>query len=165
MTLKIGDIAPNFTMPIDNNSTVNLLDLAGKVVVLYFYPKDDTPGCTIEAGDFNKLKLEFEKMNAVIIGVSKDDLNSHDKFKKKYCLDFDLASDSNSDTCEKYGVWVEKSMFGKKYMGVNRATFLIDKKGKIAYIWSKVQVAGHAEDVLNQVRKIIDLLHNTNYNN
>lgn len=159
MTLKIGDIAPNFTMPIDNNSTVNLSDLAGKVVVLYFYPKDDTPGCTIEAGDFNKLKLEFEKMNAVIIGVSKDDLNSHDKFKKKYCLDFDLASDSNSDTCEKYGVWVEKSMFGKKYMGVNRATFLIDKKGKIAYIWSKVQVAGHAEDVLNQVRKIIDLLH------
>lgn len=159
MTLKIGDIAPNFTMPIDNNSTVNLSDLAGKVVVLYFYPKDDTPGCTIEAGDFNKFKLEFEKMNAVIIGVSKDDLNSHDKFKKKYCLDFDLASDSNSDTCEKYGVWVEKSMFGKKYMGVNRATFLIDKKGKIAYIWSKVQVAGHAEDVLNQVRKIIDLLH------
>ena len=155
MILKIGDIAPNFTMPIDNNSTVNLSDLAGKVVVLYFYPKDDTPGCTIEAGDFNKLKLEFEKMNAVIIGVSKDDLNSHDKFKKKYCLDFDLASDSNSDTCEKYGVWVEKSMFGKKYMGVNRATFLIDKKGKIAYIWSKVQVVGHAEDVLNQVRKII----------
>ncbi len=155
MTLKIGDTAPNFTMPIGDNSKINLSDLAGKVVVLYFYPKDDTPGCTIEAGDFNKLKLEFEKMNSVIIGVSKDDLNSHDKFKKKYCLDFDLASDSNSDTCEKYGVWVEKSMFGKKYMGVNRATFLIDKKGKIAYIWSKVQVTGHAEDVLNQVRKII----------
>ncbi|WP_342279098.1 thioredoxin-dependent thiol peroxidase [Candidatus Tisiphia endosymbiont of Myopa tessellatipennis] len=155
MTLKIGDIAPNFTMPIGDNSKINLSDLTGKVVVLYFYPKDDTPGCTIEAGDFNKLKLEFEKMNAVIIGVSKDDLNSHDKFKKKYCLDFDLASDSNSDICEKYGVWVEKSMFGKKYMGVDRATFLIDKKGKIAYIWSKVQVAGHAEDVLNQVKKII----------
>ncbi|UCM92615.1 MAG: thioredoxin-dependent thiol peroxidase [Rickettsia endosymbiont of Cimex lectularius] len=155
MTLKIGDIAPNFTMPIGDNSKINLSDLTGKAVVLYFYPKDDTPGCTIEAGDFNKLKLEFEKMNAVIIGVSKDDLNSHDKFKKKYCLDFDLASDSNSDTCEKYGVWVEKSMFGKKYMGVDRATFLIDKKGKIAYIWSKVQVAGHAEDVLNQVQKII----------
>lgn len=155
MTLKIGDTAPNFTMPIGENIKINLSDLAGKFVVLYFYPKDDTPGCTIEAGDFNKLKPEFEKMNAVIVGVSKDNLDSHDKFKRKYCLDFDLASDSNSDTCEKYGVWVEKSMFGKKYMGVERTTFLIDKKGKIAHIWSKVQVAKHAEDVLNQVRKMI----------
>ncbi|MDR0296638.1 MAG: thioredoxin-dependent thiol peroxidase [Rickettsia sp.] len=155
MTLKIGDIAPNFTMPIGENSKINLSDLVGKFVVLYFYPKDDTPGCTIEAGDFNKLKSEFERMNAVIVGVSKDNLDSHDKFKKKYCLDFALASDSNSDTCKKYGVWVEKSMFGKKYMGVERTTFLIDKKGKIAYIWSKVQVAKHAEDVLNQLRKII----------
>ncbi len=152
MILKVGDIAPHFTMPIGENSKINLSDLAGKFVVLYFYPKDDTPGCTIEAGDFNKLKPEFEKMNAVIVGVSKDNLDSHDKFKKKYCLDFDLASDSNSDTCEKYGVWVEKSMFGKKYMGVERTTFLIDKKGKIAHIWSKVQVAKHAEDVLNQLQ-------------
>lgn len=155
MTLKIGDTAPNFTMPIGENSKINLSDLVGKFVVLYFYPKDDTPGCTIEAGDFNKLKPEFERMNAVIVGVSKDNLDSHNKFKKKYCLDFDLASDSNSDSCEKYGVWVEKSMFGKKYMGVERTTFLIDKKGKIAYIWAKVQVAKHAEEVLNQLRKII----------
>ncbi|UCM85841.1 MAG: thioredoxin-dependent thiol peroxidase [Rickettsia endosymbiont of Culicoides impunctatus] len=154
MILKVGDIAPNFTMPIGEDSKINLSDLSGKFVVLYFYPKDDTPGCTIEADDFNRLKPEFEKMNTVIVGVSKDNLDSHDKFKKKYCLDFDLASDSNSDTCEKYGVWVEKSMFGKKYMGVERTTFLIDKKGKIAHIWSKVQVAKHAEDVLNQLRKI-----------
>ncbi len=154
MILKVGDIAPNFTMPIGEDSKINLSDLSGKFVVLYFYPKDDTPGCTIEVGDFNRLKPEFEKMNTVIVGVSKDNLDSHDKFKKKYCLDFDLASDSNSDTCEKYGVWVEKSMFGKKCMGVERAAFLIDKKGKIAHIWSKVQVAKHAEDVLNQLRKI-----------
>lgn len=154
MILKVGDIAPNFTMPIGEDSKINLSDLSGKFVVLYFYPKDDTPGCTIEAGDFNRLKPEFKKMNTVIVGVSKDSLDSHDKFKKKYCLDFDLASDSNSDTCEKYGVWVEKSMFGKKYMGVERTTFLIDKKGKIAHIWAKVQVAKHAEDVLNQLRKI-----------
>ncbi|WP_341756772.1 MULTISPECIES: thioredoxin-dependent thiol peroxidase [unclassified Candidatus Tisiphia] len=152
MILKVGDIAPNFTMSIGEDIKMNLSDLSGKFVVLYFYPKDDTPGCTIEAGDFNKLKAEFEKMNAIIVGVSKDNLDSHDKFKKKYCLDFDLASDSNSDTCEKYGVWVEKSMFGKKYMGVERTTFLIDKKGKIVHIWSKVQVARHAEDVLNQVK-------------
>lgn len=154
MKLKIGDKAPDFAMPTGNNTIISLSNLSGKCVVLYFYPKDDTPGCTIEANDFNKLKPEFEKMNAVIVGVSKDNLNSHENFKNKYCLNFDLASDNNSDTCEKYGVWAEKSMFGKKYMGIERTTFLIDKQGKIAYIWPKVSVANHAEEVLKQVSKL-----------
>lgn len=154
MTLTIGATAPDFSMAISENNNISLSDLKGKFIVLYFYPKDDTPGCTVEAGGFNKLKPEFEKANAIIIGVSKDDLNSHDKFKKKYCLEFDLASDANSDTCEKYSVWGEKSMFGKKYMGITRATFLIDQEGKIAYIWPKVQVIGHASDVLNKIKKL-----------
>lgn len=151
MTLQIGDNAPDFSMKIAQDKEVKLAELQGKFIVLYFYPRDDTPGCTIEAGDFNKLKPEFEKLNAVIIGVSKDDLTSHDKFKSKYCLEFNLASDANSDTCEKYGVWSEKSMFGKKYMGVDRATFLIDKEGKIAYVWPKVQINGHAKEVLEKI--------------
>ncbi|KAJ6645066.1 Chaperone protein HtpG, partial [Pseudolycoriella hygida] len=148
----------------------------GKFVVLYFYPRDDTPGCTMQAGSFNRLKAEFEKMQAVIIGVSKDDLDSHDKFKKKYCLEFDLASDANSDVCEKYQVWGEKSMFGKKYMGIERTTFLIDKDGKIACIWPKVQVKGHAEEIgLNMVQekkkfdaevgKILNLMIHSLYSN
>lgn len=152
--LKVGDKAPDFSMPTDGSNSISLSGLLGKFVVLYFYPKDDTPGCTVEANNFNKLKSDFEKMNALIIGVSKDDLNSHKKFKDKYCLNFDLASDNNSDTCEKYGVWVEKSMFGKKYMGVERSTFLIDKQGKIAYIWPKVSVTNHAEEVMEQLRKL-----------
>ena len=154
MALKVGDKAPDFSMPTDGSNSISLSGLLGKFVILYFYPKDDTPGCTVEANNFNKLKSDFEKMNALIIGVSKDDLNSHKKFKDKYCLNFDLASDNNSDTCEKYGVWVEKSMFGKKYMGVERSTFLIDKQGKIAYIWPKVSVTNHAEEVMEQLRKL-----------
>jgi len=155
MSLQIGDNAPDFSMKISQDMEVKLADLKGKFVVLYFYPKDDTPGCTIEAGDFNKLKSEFEKLNAVIIGVSKDNLISHDKFKSKYCLDFDLATDADSDTCERYGVWVEKSNFGKKYMGVNRATFLIGKEGEVAYIWPKVQVDGHAKEVLEKIKGLL----------
>ncbi len=154
MTLQIGDKAPDFTMHVGEDKKVTLSDLLGKFVILYFYPKDDTPGCTIEAGNFNKLKSEFEKKDAVIIGVSKDNLDSHNKFKQKYCLEFDLASDANSDTCEKYGVWGEKSMFGKKYMGIERVTFLIDKAGKIAHIWPKVEVKNHAEEVLKQIEKL-----------
>jgi peroxiredoxin Q/BCP len=140
-------------MPIDKGKEIKLSDLKGKFVVLYFYPKDDTPGCTIEANDFNNLKPEFEKLNAIIIGVSKDDLNSHDKFKQKHCLQFNLASDT-SYTCEKYGVWGEKSMYGKKYMGINRVTFLIDKDGWIAHIWPKVSVASHAKEVLDTIKEI-----------
>ncbi|XVN43200.1 MAG: thioredoxin-dependent thiol peroxidase [Candidatus Rickettsia vulgarisii] len=155
MELKVGDKAPDFVMPTVGNSKISLSDLKGKFVILYFYPKDDTPGCTAEAGSFNRMKPEFQKLNAIIVGVSKDDIDSHDKFKQKYCLEFDLASDSKSDTCEKYGVWGEKSMFGKKYMGIERTTFLIDKEGKIAHIWEKVQVKGHAEDVLKQIQKLV----------
>lgn len=153
-SLNIGDAAPDFSMPINDKTQLNLSDLKGKFVVLYFYPKDDTAGCTLEANDFNKLKAEFKKHDAVIIGVSKDDLNSHSKFQQKYCLEFDLASDASSDTCERYGVWGEKSMYGKKYMGITRSTFLIDKEGKIAYIWFSVSVPRHAEEVLKKLREI-----------
>jgi len=151
-TLQVGDKAPDFTIPIGGGVDLSLSDLKGKYIILYFYPKDDTPGCTIEAQDFNRLKPEFEKLKTAIIGVSKDSLGSHDKFKEKYCLNFDLASDIDADTCEKYGVWIEKSMYGKKYMGINRATFLIDFEGKIAHIWPKVSAEGHAQEVLDTVR-------------
>ena len=121
-------------------------------MVLYFYPKDDTPGCTLEAIDFNELLSEFSKLNAIVLGISRDDLTSHDKFKGKYNLKFNLGADKEGMVCSSYGVWVEKSMFGKKYMGVNRATFLIDKQGRIAHIWPKVSVEGHAREVLNRIR-------------
>lgn len=149
--LKIGNNAPNFTALIGDNNSISLSELVGKFVVLYFYPKDDTPGCTIEAQDFSRLKPEFEKRNAIIIGVSKDNLTSHDNFKKKYGLECALASDANSNLCEQYEVLGEKSIFGKKYMGIERTTFLIDREGKIAHIWQKVQVKGHAEEVLKQI--------------
>lgn len=154
INLNIGDKAPDFEMPTKDGSFVKLADLKGKFVVLYFYPKDDTPGCTIEAGEFNKLKPEFEKCGGVIIGVSKDDLNSHHKFKEKYCLEFDLASDKDSGTSEKYGVWGEKSMYGKKYMGISRTTYLIDKDGTIAHIWRDVAVSGHANAVLEKIKEL-----------
>lgn len=152
-TLNIGDKAPDFEMPTKEGHSVKLSDLKGKFVVLYFYPKDDTPGCTIEAQEFNKLKPEFEKLGAVIIGVSKDDLNSHHKFREKYCLEFDLVSDKDSETSEKYGVWEERSMYGKKYMGINRTTFLIDKEGNITHIWPTVSVNGHAKEVLEKIKE------------
>ncbi|WP_316354134.1 thioredoxin-dependent thiol peroxidase [Candidatus Trichorickettsia mobilis] len=148
-TLNIDDIAPDFTMPIKDGTEITLSKLKGKIVVLYFYPKDDTPGCTLEAQAFNLLKPEFAKANAIIIGISKDNISSHNKFQDKYCLKFDLASDADSDTCERYGVWVEKSMYGKKYMGINRTTFLINQTGKIKHIWPKVSINGHAQEVLD----------------
>ena len=148
-SLSAGDNAPDFTLPTDGGDSVTLASFKGKKnVVLYFYPKDDTPGCTIEAKDFGTFAPEFAKADTVIIGMSKDPVKSHDKFKAKYCLPFTLASDAEDEVCENYGVWVEKSMYGKTYMGINRATFLIDKKGVIAKIWPKVQVDGHAAEVL-----------------
>lgn len=153
MELNIGDIAPDFAMNISEERVIKLSELHGKNVVLYFYPKDDTPGCTIEACNFNALKKEFEAVNAVVLGVSKDDLKSHNKFKSKYDLVFDLASDPNGATCEAYGVWAQKSMFGKKYMGILRTTFLIDPHGKISYIWRDVSVTGHAQEVLDKLRQ------------
>jgi peroxiredoxin Q/BCP len=152
--LKIGDKAPDFLIKISEDKEYSLKELNGKYVVLYFYPKDDTPGCTIEAIDFNELLQDFHKLNSVVLGVSRDDLKSHDKFKEKYSLKFNLGSDIDGTTCSDYAVWIEKSMFGKKYMGVNRATFLINPQGKISYIWPKVSVDGHAREVLNKIRDL-----------
>lgn len=146
--LQTGAKAPAFDMPINGGGNVSLAGLAGKSVVLYFYPKDDTPGCTIEAKDFRDHIQEFEKAGVVVIGVSKDSIKSHEKFRDKYCLPFALASDEDGKTCEAYGVWVEKSMYGKKYMGIERATFLIDKTGTLRQIWRKVKVDGHVVEVL-----------------
>ncbi len=152
--LNIGDIAPNFDMHTNGDGKASLAKLAEKNVVLYFYPKDDTPGCTIEAKDFRDNIKEFEKAGAVIIGVSKDSVKSHDKFQEKYCLPFPLASDENGEVCEAYGTWVEKSMYGKKYMGIQRDTFLIDGKGIIRQIWRKVKVDGHVTEVLAAVKAL-----------
>lgn len=152
--LNIGDEAPQFDLIISAEDKVNPSSLRGKYTILYFYPKDDTPGCTIEANDFNELRHDFTKEGARVIGVSKDNLKSHDKFKQKYNLDFELGSDPDGQACEAFGVWKEKSMFGKKYMGINRATFLIDPEGKIAHIWPKVKVDGHARDVLAKLREV-----------
>ncbi|MEY4091310.1 MAG: hypothetical protein RLZZ496_492 [Pseudomonadota bacterium] len=152
--LAVGDKAPDFTLPGDGGSEISLSALKGSKVVLYFYPKDDTSGCTKEAIAFNGLRKFFEKAGAVIIGVSPDSPKSHDKFKDKYDLDFPLASDETKAMLSDYGVWVEKSMYGRKYMGVERSTFLIDGKGKIAALWTKVKVDGHAEEVLKAAQSI-----------
>jgi peroxiredoxin Q/BCP len=154
MSVNEGDKAPAFSMPTDGGGTINLKDLKGKNVVLYFYPKDSTPGCTKEACGFRDLMPDFSKVDAEIIGVSKDSIKRHDNFKAKYELPFVLASDENDDVCERYGVWVEKSMYGKKFMGIERATFLIDGKGKVRKVWRKVKVPGHVEDVLEAVKAL-----------
>ena len=146
--LTIGTPAPDFTLPGDGGRSISLSKLAGKKVVLYFYPKDDTSGCTKEAIAFNGLRAAFAKAGTEIVGVSPDSAASHDKFKKKYDLDFPLAADEEKAMLDAYGVWVEKSMYGKKYMGVERTTVLIDAKGRIAQVWPKVKVDGHAEEVL-----------------
>jgi thioredoxin-dependent peroxiredoxin len=151
--LSVGQMAPDFTLPGDGASTVALKSFAGKQVVLYFYPKDDTSGCTLEAQAFNGMKAAFTKANAEIIGVSADSVASHDKFKKKYDLGFSLASDESKAMLEAYGVWLEKSMYGKKYMGIERTTVLIGADGKIKQIWNKVKVPGHADEVLAAAQK------------
>lgn len=143
-----GDIAPDFTLPRDGGTTVTLSALRPGKVVLYFYPKDDTPGCTLEAQDFTARLAEFGAANTTVIGVSKDSVKAHDKFCKKHGLGVILASDEAGHVCEDYGVWVEKSMYGKTYMGVERTTVLIDGTGKVARVWNKVSVKGHADEVL-----------------
>jgi len=145
--LNEGDKAPDFTLPSDGGGEITLSTLKGKVVVLYFYPKDDTPGCTTESCGFRDALPDFEGLNAQIIGLSKCSVKKHDKFVEKYKLNFPLASDENGSTCEDYGTWVEKSMYGRKYMGIERSTFLIDENGVIAKIWRKVKVSGHVEAV------------------
>lgn len=146
--LSIGDKAPPFTLPADGGEKVSLKDLLGKPVVLYFYPKDDTSGCTREAIDFTGLLPKFRRKGAAIVGISKDTVAAHDKFKTKHKLGIVLGSDVDGKVVESYGCWVEKSLYGRKYMGIERATFLIDPKGKISRIWRKVKVPGHAEEVL-----------------
>ncbi len=153
-SLQEGDNAPDFTLPTDGGEAVSLAGLKGKNVIVYFYPKDDTPGCTQEAKDFRDNIDAFAAENAVIIGISKDSVASHDKFKNKHELPFILASDEDVSVCEAYGVWVEKSMYGKKYMGIQRDTFLINADGVIAKIWRKVKVNGHVEDVLAAVKAL-----------
>lgn len=146
--LKTGDKAPDFSLISDKGEKVSLKDFRGKKVILYFYPKDDTSGCTKEACSFRDNIRIFEKKNAVIIGVSKDNTASHQKFKKKYDLPFTLLSDENLDMIKSYDVWKEKSMYGKKYMGIERTTYIIDDKGKIQEIFNKVKVDGHTEEIL-----------------
>jgi peroxiredoxin Q/BCP len=147
--IEAGAQAPQFTLPADGGAEISLSDFQGdKNVVLYFYPKDATPGCTTEAKDFRDLKAQFDAADTVVLGVSKDSCASHDKFKSKQELNFALISDENGTLCEDYGVWVEKNMYGKKYMGIQRATFLIGKDGTVAQVWPKVKVDGHAQEVL-----------------
>jgi peroxiredoxin Q/BCP len=152
--IKIGDEAPDFDLPGDGGTRVSLSAHRGKIVVLFFYPKDDTSGCTAEAIDFTALKPDFDAAGAVLVGLSPDSAKSHDKFKKKHALAVDLGSDEDKTTLERYGVWVEKSMYGRKYMGVERTTLLIDKDGRIARIWEKVKVPGHAAEVLAAANEI-----------
>ena len=153
-TLAVGDAAPDFDLPTDGGGRCRLSDLRGRKVVLYFYPKDDTSGCTREAIDFTRLKDAFAAADAQIIGVSIDSPKSHDKFKAKHALDLMLAADEDKAVCTAYGVWVQKSMYGRKYMGVERSTFLIDKKGKLVKSWRKVKIPGHAEEVLAAVKSL-----------
>jgi len=154
MALEIGQAAPLFALKSDEGEEIVLSELKGKNVVLYFYPKDDTPGCTIEGQDFTRKIKEFEKLDCVILGVSKDSAASHCKFIEKYGLAFNLLVDEDAELCKKYGVIKQKSMFGKKYMGIDRSTFLIDKMGKIAQIWLSVKVNGHVEEVLASLSKL-----------
>ncbi|MGJ8588701.1 MAG: thioredoxin-dependent thiol peroxidase [Yoonia sp.] len=148
----IGDTAPDFSLPRDGGEMVNLSDFKGKKVVLYFYPKDDTPGCTKEAIGFTDMVDAFAAEDTVVLGVSKDSVKKHDKFVAKHDLKIALLSDEEGDVCERYGTWVEKSMYGKTYMGIERATYLIGADGKIAQAWRKVKVPGHVEAVLDAVR-------------
>jgi len=154
MPISIGSKAPGFSLPGNGDTTISLSDFAGKNVVLYFYPKDDTPGCTTEAKDFTALADAFAAANTVVIGMSKDTAAKHDKFINKHSLSVLLASDEDGAAVEAYGVWVEKNMYGRKYMGIQRATFLIDSAGTIQDIWPKVKVKGHADAVLKRVQNL-----------
>ena len=146
--ISAGDIAPDFTLPRDGGGNVTLSGFRPGKVVLYFYPKDSTPGCTLEAQDFTALAAEFAAAGTTVIGISKDSVKSHDRFCQKHGLSVILASDEGGRTCEDYGVWGEKSLYGRLFLGITRATFLIDAEGRVARVWPKVKVKGHAEEVL-----------------
>ena len=152
--LKIKTKAPNFTLESTNNKNYSLKNSLSKYVIVYFYPKDDTPGCTIETNDFNKLLPKFKKLNCDIFGISKDDIKSHHKFKEKYKIKFDLLSDVELKILKKYKVWSKKKFMGREYMGVVRSTFLINPKGKIIKIWNNIKVKDHANEVLKTLKDI-----------
>ena len=152
--LGVGDSVPTFSLPSSSGKEISLSDYKGKKIVLYFYPKDDTPGCTTEACEFRDNLKNYEAVNAVVIGVSKDPLKSHDKFIQKYGLPFELISDEEGKMLDAFGVWKEKSMYGKTFMGVERSTFLIDEKGKIAKAWRKVSVPNHVATVLEEAKSL-----------
>lgn len=152
--LQEGQPAPDFELPTDDGGPVRLSGLKGHPVVVYFYPKDDTSGCTAEARDFSCMIDDFKKAGATVIGISPDSVAKHAKFRKKYDLDVRLGADEDKSVVEAYGVWVEKSMYGRKYMGVDRSTFLVDKAGRLARIWRKVKVPGHAAEVLAAVKSL-----------
>ncbi len=154
MSLKLGDPAPDFTLPATGDGELRLGDLRGRIVVLYFYPKDNTPGCTTEAKDFSALADDFAAAGAVVVGVSRDSLAAHERFIAKHGLKVRLAADTEGTVCEAYGVWQEKTLYGRRFMGIVRSTFLIDRDGRIARIWPKVRVKGHADEVLAAVRGI-----------
>jgi peroxiredoxin Q/BCP len=151
MRVDTGDESPDFSLPTDGGGELSLSSLRGQAVVLYFYPKDDTSGCTKQALGFRDALADFKKAGVAVVGVSKDSAAKHDKFKAKYQLNFPLVADEECTACEAWGVWVEKSMYGRKYMGIERSTFLIGADGKIARAWRKVMVPGHVEEVLEAV--------------
>ena len=152
--LKTNTKAPDFKLPSTSKDKYSLKDSIGKYVVIYFYPKDDTPGCTIETNDFNKLLSKFKKLECEVYGISKDNLKSHDKFRDKYKIKFDLLADEELTVLKKYKVWGKKKFMGREFMGILRTTFLIDKKGKIIKIWDNVKVKDHAKDVLETIKNL-----------
>lgn len=152
--IKSGDQAPDFELPGSGGTSISLSAHRGRIVVLFFYPKDDTSGCTAEAISFSGLRPQFEALGAVVIGLSPDSVKSHDRFRAKHELTVDLASDEEKRILQAYGVWVEKSMYGRKYMGVERTTLLIDREGKVARVWNKVKVPGHAAEVLEAAKAL-----------
>ena len=152
--LDIGDKVPAFSLPTNGGGKLSLKDLKGKKAVIYFYPKDMTPGCTTEANDFKDRIKDFQKAGALVVGVSKDSVTRHDKFVDKYDLPFVLVSDEEGTMCDDFGVWQEKKLYGKTFMGIVRATFVIDEKGKVAAVWSKVKVKGHVDEVLAAVKDL-----------
>ncbi len=152
--LKINTKAPNFILPSTSKEKYSLKDSLGKYVVIYFYPKDDTPGCTIETNDFNKLLSKFKKLDCEVYGISKDNMKSHDKFREKYKIKFDLLADEEIKVLKKYKVWGKKKFMGREFMGIIRSTLLIDKKGKILKVWDNVKVKDHAKEVLDTLKNI-----------
>ena len=153
--MKVNSKAPSFSLPSTSNNIYSLKDSLGKYIVLYFYPKDDTPGCTIETNDFNKLLPKFKKLNCEIFGISKDNLKNHNKFRDKYKIKFDLLADEELKVLKKYKVWGKKKFMGREFMGIIRSTYLIDKKGKILKVWDNVKVKDHAKEVLKTLQDIV----------